>query len=190
MGLRNTRTGWGLPARLLHWTMAGVIIFLLALGLYMSNADIDIYEKFALVQTHKSWGFVAFSLAVLRVLWRAANPETPELPQDMSRAERLAARAGHLALYALMFVMPITGWLMASASPLQDTYGIKNMVFGLFELPDPFQPGGQALADALRLAHLSSAVLLIVVLIGHAGAALRHHFIKRDAVLRRMILGG
>ncbi|TYO90861.1 cytochrome b [Oceanicella actignis] len=181
--------GWGLPTRLLHWSMAGVILFMLGLGFYMSNAPIDIYAQFAWVQLHKSWGFVAFALAVLRIAWRLFEGRSPAPPPGMSRAERALARAGHLSLYALMIAMPVTGWLMASASPLQDAYGIRNMVFGLFELPDPFRPGDQAMADALRRAHFLCALALSAVVAGHAAAALRHHFVLRDNVLRRMLIG-
>ncbi len=88
-----------------------------------------------------------------------------------------------------MLAMPLTGWLLASASPLQDSYGLKNMVFTWFELPDPFQPGSKTLNDLLASVHAWSAFAMTVILAGHAAAALRHHFVKRDALLRRMIVG-
>ena len=112
MGLRNTKTGWGWPARLLHWVTAGVIFFMFGLGVWMSNFVPDAFEQFALVQTHKSWGFVVFALALIRVVWRLMNP-APPLPAHMSRLARFLAHAGHLALYVLIFAMPISGWLMA-----------------------------------------------------------------------------
>ncbi len=189
MTLLNTETSWGLPARLLHWATAAVILFLLAVGLYMANAKIDLYEQFALTQTHKSWGFVAFTLGLVRIAWRLVNRRTPEMPATMSAFERFGAKAGHLGLYALMIAMPVSGWLMASASPLQDSYGVKNMVFGLFELPDPFKPGSQALTDALLQVHFWCAMALIALIVVHAGAALRHHFMLRDPVLARMTVG-
>ena len=188
MGLRNTDQGWGWPARLLHWGIAALILFQLGLGFWMVRIVTDVYQQFNLYQTHKSWGFVIFTLALVRVAWRLANP-VPGAPPGTSSLEAALARGAHLALYLLMLLMPVTGWLMASASPLQETYGLKNMVFTLFELPDPFQPGGKEIEAVFKSIHAWSAFGLAVILTGHAGAALRHHFVKRDNVLRRMILG-
>jgi len=188
MALKNSVTGWGWLARLFHWAMAVIIIGLLCVGFYMANFVSDIYVQFGLTQDHKSWGFVAFSLALLRVIWRFVNP-TPALPDGMSGIERLAAHAGHYGLYACMFVMPLSGWLMSSASTLQDTYGVKNMVFGAFELPDPFIPGSESLEAIFSTIHFGAAILLVAILLGHAGAALKHHFVNRDTVLMRMIRG-
>jgi len=188
MAMRNTRERWGWPARLLHWAMAALILFQLGLGLYMANFVDDLFARFDYTQLHKSWGFVIFTLALVRLVWRAANP-APPMPPETPGWERAAARASHVALYLLMIALPVSGWLMASASPLQDTYGVKNMVFGLFELPDPFQPGSKRLDAALKAVHLGAAIALMAVLAVHAGAALRHHFVKRDRVLMRMIRG-
>lgn len=188
MALRNDETAWGLPARLLHWTMAVIIVFMLGLGFYTANVVTDVYEQFGLVQIHKSWGFVVFALAVVRALWRLANP-TPKDPEGMAEWQARASHRAHQALYALMFALPITGWLMASASTLQDMYGIKNMVFGLFELPDPFIPGSDALEAVFSWAHLLCAIALTAILLVHAGAALKHHFVDRDGVLTRMLRG-
>ena len=185
---RNTETLWGWPARALHWAMAALILFMLGLGFYTAEFVTDTYEQFALVQLHKSWGVVAFALALLRVLWRLVNRAPAHAP-GAARWERLAADGGHLALYAFMFALPLSGWLMASALPLQEMYGIKNMVFGLFELPDPFNPGDQGLQETLRAVHFWSAIGLVGLLALHAGAALKHHLIDRDDVLARMSWG-
>ncbi|MGF1659309.1 MAG: cytochrome b [Rubrimonas sp.] len=188
MSLRNTDTGWGWPARLLHWAVAAIILFQLGLGLWMANFVDDLYARFALTQTHKSWGALVFGLAALRLAWRMANPVAPAPPEG-PRWEKAAGVAAHWALYALMIALPVSGWLMASASPLQDMYGVRNMVFGLFEMPDPFVPGDAGLEAAFRAIHTGGAAALTLLLLVHAGAALRHHFVLRDAVLRRMIRG-
>ena len=187
-GIGNTATSWGWPARLLHWVMAGLILFQLGLGFRMVRLVSDVAEKFGLYQTHKSWGFVIFTLALVRILWRVTH-KRPELPGHMSPLEAALARGAHLALYLLIVLQPITGWLLASASPLQDTYGLRNMVFTWFELPDPFQPGSKALNDQLASVHAWSAFAMAVILAGHVAAALRHQFVRRDGLLRRMILG-
>jgi cytochrome b561 len=188
MSTANTVTTWGWPARLLHWVMAGLILFQLGLGFRMVRLVSDVYAQFGLYQTHKSWGFVIFTLALTRILWRVTH-KPPEMPADMSPLEQAMARGGHLALYVLMVLLPVTGWLMASASPLQETYGLKNMVFTWFEMPDPFQPGTKRLEDVFKSIHAWAAFGLAVILTAHVAAALRHQYIRRDGVLRRMILG-
>ncbi len=187
MALRNTTTTWGWPARLLHWSVAAIIVFMLVLGTYMTGVD-DLMRRFALTQTHKSWGFVVFVLALARIGWRLANPVSPAEPAGAAW-ERLAARGAHWALYGLMLWMPLTGWLMATASPLQEMYGIRNMVFGLFDMPDPFVPGSRELEDLFKRMHNVGAAALAALLLAHAVAALRHHFVLRDDVLRRMTWG-
>ena len=188
MGVGNTATGWGWPARLLHWVMAGLILFQLGLGFRMVRLVSDAGVQFGLYQTHKSWGFVIFTLALVRVLWRATH-KPPENPVNMAPLEVALARGAHLALYVLIILLPLTGWLTASASPLQETWGLKNMVFGWFELPDPFQPGSKGLEDIFKAIHAWAALAMAVILTGHVAAALRHQFVRRDGVLRRMILG-
>lgn len=196
MTLMNTREGWGWPARLMHWAVAAVILFQLGVGFYMVNViemTVDgIAERTMLTQTHKSWGFVVFALAVVRVAWRLAN-RRPDLPRGMGAAERAVSEGVHLALYVLMFALPLTGWLMASASPLNDAGGympqIRNMVFGLFELPDPFPVGDKALSDRLAAVHAWAAFGLGVLVALHALAAIKHHVVDRDGVLMRMVLG-
>ena len=193
MAIRNTRESWGWPARLLHWVMAAAILFLLGVGFYMGQVltgeDSDtLMQKYDLVQTHKSWGFTVFVLALLRLIWRALNP-SPALPDKMGRLERLAAHVGHWGLYACMIAMPLTGWLMASSSSLQDMGYVQNSVFGLFLMPDPFNPGSEELESLFKTLHFSIALALTALLLGHVAAALKHHFVNRDTVLRRMIKG-
>lgn len=192
MAVRNTGASWGWPARLLHWTGAALILFMLGLGFWTANFVPSLITELTLTQLHKSWGFVAFVLALVRVGWRWAN-QAPALPAGMPRWERHAARASHLLLYLLIVAMPLTGWLYASASPLNDPdnypFQIKNMVFDLFELPDPFQPGSKALAETLGAVHFWTGVALSALIALHAAAALKHQFRDRDGLLRRMILG-
>ncbi|MEM8788002.1 MAG: cytochrome b [Pseudomonadota bacterium] len=196
MSAMNSETAWGWPARVLHWVMALMIVILLVVGIYMSNFIPDTLEgigqRVELTQMHKSFGFTVFVLAVLRVVWRLANP-TPKLPDAMPGWQKAASHASHFALYGLIFIMPLTGWLMASASPLNnaDAYPtqIKNMVFGLFEMPDPFPTGTESLESIFHTAHFLSSLGLVLILGLHIGAALKHHLVDRDAILRRMVSG-
>lgn len=188
MRTMNSTTSWGWAQRLLHWLMAGLILFMIGLGLWMVGID-DVFEAFGWFQLHKSWGAVIFALALIRVIWRGVQPAKPALPDGMPGWERAAAEGAHVALYVLMFALPVSGWLMASASPLQDQFGIRNMVFGLIEMPDPFVPGDKALESVLKAVHSTLAWTLVIVLALHAGGALKHHFVKKDDVLKRMTFG-
>ncbi|MEM1382094.1 MAG: cytochrome b [Pseudomonadota bacterium] len=193
MGFRNTADGWGWPARLLHWSMAFLIFWQLAVGFYMVEiVGNDLIQRFQLTQSHKSWGTLVFALALVRVLWRAANP-SPAAPSATSPVMRHVAATGHALLYGLMIALPLTGWLMASASPLNDANAypmqVRNMVFGLFELPDPIDPGDRDLEGWLAALHRYSALALALVLAGHIGAAVKHHLLDRDRVLSRMVTG-
>lgn len=195
MALRNTAQGWGWLARLLHWVMGLAIIGLLAVGVFMVKGlgdDSDaLILRLELTQTHKSIGFTVFILAVLRLLWRALNP-SPKLPNGMGPWERRLAHGGHLAIYLAMFALPLSGWLMATSSPLNDDDAyirVPNMVFGLFDMPDPFPKGSDAISNFWGEVHAYAAVILAVLLFFHVAAALKHHFVNRDTVLRRMVWG-
>lgn len=196
MTLRNTRDTWGWPARLLHWIMAVMILGMIGSGLYAANAfGVDFDDLMArkdLTQIHKSFGFTVFTLACLRILWRAVS-RTPDPPEGARNFEKAIARGGHIALYLLMFAVPLTGWLMASASTLNDPDAypepIPNMVFGLFHMPDPYPEGDRDIAGFWGAAHFWLAMSLAVLLTTHALAATWHHFVRGDTVLMRMLTG-
>lgn len=189
MGAANTAASWGWVARLIHWVMAALIVFQLGLGVWMTAFTPDLIERFRLTQLHKSWGFVIFALALLRVAWRLANPKAPGMPAGTPPWQARAARASHLLFYALMFVLPLSGWVSAAASPLQDLLRMDNTVFGVLVLPDPWVPGVAAVETIAKATHRWSAWLLAFALAVHVGAALRHHFVDRDDVLVRMTRG-
>ncbi|NRG18468.1 cytochrome b [Rhizobiales bacterium] len=183
--LRNTSSGYGAIAIVFHWTMAVLILALVGLGLYMTGLEQTDPSLYPLYQLHKSLGLTALALAVLRLAWRVINP-SPRLPQTMSRIERVAAHLGHAGLYALMLAIPLSGWLMVSASP----WGIPTVIFNLFtvpHLPVPEALGDKAAAEAvLKGVHEILGWSLIVLVGLHVAAALKHHFISRDTVFKRM----
>lgn len=192
MGIRNTAGGWGWLARAFHWVMAVLIVGSLGVGFYMVEVvGDDLIQRFELTQLHKSFGFVIFCLAVARVVWRLANP-TPTLA-GLPAWQRAASHVSHFGLYALILAMPITGWLMATSSPLNDPDAypmqVKNMVFGLFALPDPYPEGDKALSETFAAIHFWLAITLSALLAVHVAAALKHHLIDKDNVLRRMVTG-
>ncbi|MEM1161453.1 MAG: cytochrome b/b6 domain-containing protein, partial [Pseudomonadota bacterium] len=106
---------------------------------------------------------------------------------------RAAAHFSHFSLYLLMFALPLSGWLMSSASPFNDEGAypiqIKNMVFGLFEMPDPFQPGSEELSKFFGAVHFYTGLGLTLILGAHIAGALKHAIVERDGVMRRMIFG-
>ena len=194
MALGNSTQSWGWLARVLHWVMAVLILGLIGIGLYMvevlGNDSNSLMLRYELTQWHKSFGFVVFILALVRVGWRWVNP-VPALP-EASRLAKALAHGGHLALYICMFALPISGWLMASASPYNDADAyirVPNMVFGLFEMPDPYPKGDRALSGMFGQVHFYIAMVMAVLVAGHLAAALKHHFVNRDAVLVRMLKG-
>jgi cytochrome b561 len=186
MRLRDSAAGWGWGSRLLHWVMAALILFQLGFGLYITQVvRNDLLTRFTLTQVHKSWGFVIFVWALARVAWRLCNPRPP-LPA-MPAWQARAARLSHRLLYVLMFLMPLSGWIMVSSSPTQDLLQMQNLVFGRFALPDPFVPGVASIENAAWWVHTVAAAVLALVLVVHAAAALRHQFVDRDDLLARML---
>jgi len=187
MRARDTATSWGWVARLLHWVMAVLIFYQLTLGFRMIQVA-DLAERFRLTQVHKSWGTVIFALAVLRVAWRLSGRRHPGPARGTPAWQVRAAAASHLLLYIFMLLMPVSGWIMASASPTQDLLGIENLVFGRFALPDPWVPGVARVERAAAAVHLATAVGLATVLAIHVAAALKH-LVEGDDVVARMTIG-
>ncbi len=176
--LRNTREQWGWAAKSLHW-----LVVLLVLGQFVLAsiaADLPLgMEKIATLARHKSLGITILLLATLRVLWRFANP-TPAPPAASRRWERLLASAVHVGLYATLFLMPLSGWMMSSARNFPVSW------FGLVTLPDLVGADPRTF-ERLHEVHESLATLLVVLAAAHVAGALRHHFLKQDDVLRRML---
>ncbi len=166
----------------LHWVIAISIIVMIPLGLYMDKFPIEIrFQAFAI---HKSIGITVLTLSIFRFIWRLMNPP-PELPVHMAAWEKLVAKATHWVLYFLMVAMPLTGWLMVSANPKYPT-----VFFGMFEVPFIPMPNGidpKETHEMFETYHLYLAYGAIVLILGHAAAALKHHFVDRDDVLRRML---
>jgi len=176
--MRSSPTSWGWMARSLHWSMAVLIAGQIVLGKYAHELERS-PEKLNLMMWHKSLGVCLIFLFVLRVLWRFVDqrplPAQPGVPW-----ERTAARLNHLALYALMLLIPISGWLMNSA---------KNIPFSLFRLvpwPSLMEPN-EALGKLFGEWHENLVTVLLVLVAIHVAAALLHHFHRRENVLRRML---
>lgn len=176
MRIKNSTTHFGLVAILFHWSMALLIIGLLAEGLYMVYLPISL-EKLKLYGWHKEYGILVLGLVIVRFTWRLIN-KVPQL--SLPWLEVLAARLVHYAFYGFMFAMPITGWMLTSAA------GLPPSFFGLFTLPDLIAPNEEH-RQLLQVVHQWLGYGLIATICLHTAAALKHHFINKDDILKRMI---
>lgn len=177
MTLRNTTYRWGAVAQFLHWLIVALLILQITLALMAD--ELHGMPKLAMLARHKSVGLTIMALALIRLAWRWLNP-TPPLPPTLKTYERGLARLTHTLLYVLLFALPLSGWTMSSAR------GFPVSWFGFFQLPD-LVPKNKALYNALVDTHATLACLLVAVVVLHVAAALKHHFVLRDDVLKRML---
>jgi cytochrome b561 len=178
--LANTAQSWGAPAKLFHWTIALLIVAQIGLGITAAAWRLSPL-KLELFVWHKSVGMLVLVLMLLRLAWRLTN-RTPELPADTPAWERHAARASHALLYVLAIALPISGWVISSAA------AVPFSVFWLIPLPAIVAPD-ELFEELAKSAHFGLVVALCLVLVVHIGAALRHHWVKRNEVLLRMLPG-
>ena len=176
MYARYTRT-----AIALHWLMAMLIFAIFPLGIYMHDLPLS-PGKLQLYSYHKWIGVTVFALVLLRLLWRASHTPPP-LPYTVPRWQQLASQGVHAALYGLMLAVPVSGWLMSSAK------GFKTVWFGVLPLPDLLEKN-KALGETLSAVHEALAAGFALLILMHIAAALKHHFVERDDVLRRMLPWG
>ena len=165
-------------ARLLHWTVAALVLFMIPLGIVIANEWGGPAQQF-LYNLHKSIGATLIPIVIIRLLYRITHP-APPLPSDLLPIQRFAAHATHWALYVLILVQPLVGYIMTSAYPAPVPF------FGLFNLPSIW-PQDRALSDQLKVVHLYIGIAIVVVAAIHIGAALHHHFVRKDGILMRMI---
>jgi cytochrome b561 len=162
--------------RLLHWTMAAMILTMLCIGVAMV-ASLANYH--VLVSIHRPLGIAILILVVVRFVNRQLSP-LPPFPATMSQAERRAAKASEFTMYGLMFVLPLVGWGMLSAAQ----YPI--VLYGSLHLPF-ILPQNAMLYSVLRKAHTLLAYLFFLTFVAHFGAILFHTLIVRDGMLKRMV---
>lgn len=168
-----------LPARALHWLTALAIIAAFALGITTDNMEGFSMQKLKLINYHKWIGIAVLLLVALRLLWRLSH-RPPALPANMASWEKQVAHLTHIVLYVLMFAVPLGGWLYSSAK------GYPVVWLGLVQLPD-LMAKNEDVAGLIKFGHKIGAWTLIGLALTHAAAALKHHFIQRDDVLKRML---
>ena len=179
MPLRNTADRYGLVAQALHWAVVALILVQVTLAFIAKNLPLS-PAKVGVLANHKSFGITILALATIRLLWRLGNP--PPAPLPMPRWQLAASRVSHFTLYALLFAMPLTGWLMSSAANYPVSW------FGLAQLPDLVAPDGALKRGLIDVHHLLAKALIALALV-HVAAALKHQFIDRDGLLLRMLPG-
>ncbi len=176
---KNTALRWGGPARGLHWVIVALIITQFVLANMAQHLPLGM-AKLATLARHKSVGITILALALLRLLWRLYNRNSPPLPANLRPYQRGLAHLTHVGLYLLLFAMPLTGWLMSSAKNYPVSW------FGVFTLPNLVQPD-EGVYQLMKSTHGVLAGTLVAITTLHVLAALYHHFMKKDDVLRRML---
>lgn len=179
MQWRNTKNRYGTIALTLHWLAALTVYGLFALGLWMvSLGYYDIWYHKA-PEIHKGIGVFLFCAMIFRVIWRWISPPPPALPHH-TKVVRGVSTLAHILLYLLVFSIMISGYLISTAD------GKSINIFGWFELP-ALVSGGAGQADTAGRIHLWLAYTVVALSALHALAALKHHFIDKDATLKRML---
>lgn len=180
MPIRNTAERWGWISLSLHWLTLLAIAGLVVVGFVMQELP-NSPTKIQVYALHKSFGLTVLALTVLRLLWRLVAG-TPAPVPGTPRWQSFVAQATHGALYVILLAMPLSGWLYNSAS------GFPLKWFGLFALPklSGYDAGVKAFALA---AHEWLFIALALIVAVHAAAALKHHYLDRDATLSRMLPG-
>lgn len=164
----------------LHWLIALLIFGAIPLGIYMADLPLS-PTKLKLFAWHKWVGVTIFLLAALRAIWRVTH-DVPAPVAGMPPWQVRAASITHGLLYVLLFVVPLSGWLMSSA------LGVQTVYFGVLPLPDLLAKNKE-LGEILEKVHGALAFTMALLVIGHIAAALKHHLVDRDDVLRRMLPG-
>lgn len=168
-----------LPAILLHWLIGLLIIATFALGVTMVDIPGITPTKLKYFSWHKWLGVTVLSLACLRLLWRLGH-KAPAYPASMADWQRTAAHGLHGLLYVLMFAIPVSGYFYSLAA------GVPVVYLGLIPMPALIEPNPE-LKALLKSVHYWLNMTLLALFVVHVAAALKHQFIDRDGVLKRML---
>ncbi len=178
--LHNSADRYGLVAQTFHWLIVVLILVQYQMGRIAEDLPQG-FDKLVLMSRHKSLGITILALALLRLLWRLHNKPPPP-PPGLHLLLRMFGRLTHVMLYALLFALPVTGWLTSSAANSAVSW------WGWVVLPDLVGPS-EANFERFGEWHLALTRVLVIVVSVHAAAAIVHHFFFKDNVLRRMLPG-
>ena len=179
MRVVNSRSRFGLFSKLLHWLNAILILGLIWLGWYM--VDLTYYDKWynASLHYHKSLGLLALALALVKIGWQQYTP-VPEPVTGLKAWEKTGAKLMHYVLWGMMILLPVTGYLISTSA------GKSVQLFNWFAIP-AIVDVDEALRELAIDIHFYLAYATLLLAAGHAGAALKHHFINGDDTLKRML---
>jgi cytochrome b561 len=180
MTVHAATTTYTATAQVFHWLTATIVLSLIPIGLVMGHVEREPWASI-LYNLHRSLGALLIPVVALRLTWRLTHTPPP-LPAGIPLLQRHAASATHFALYILLIVQPILGWVATSA------YRAPITIFWLFELP-PIWPQNRALSERLFGLHWLVGIAMATLICAHVGAALHHQFIRRDGLLLRMWSG-
>lgn len=166
------------PARIFHWLSAAILLFMLPFGFFMEDITLEGISRGDLYQLHKALGVSVLALLVLRLSYKMSQKPLA-LPGATSRLQGILARGVHVLLYLCMLAMPLSGWFMSSAA------GYTTSWFGLVELPMLMEKNKYA-AHVFNDIHGILAWIMTGLIGVHIAAALYHHFIQKDGLLKRM----
>ena len=179
MTLKNTADRWGPVSQAFHWLIVLLILGMAIVGLTMG--ELPRTPKYFWVYTaHKSTGITVLALVLARLAWCLYAGKPEPVPGTPTWQERIA-NVTHWLLYALILIMPISGWLYDSASGLR-----PFRWFGLFDMPK-LSPPDETLRNLSHEVHELGFWVLVALVAAHAGAAFYHHYFQRDATLVRML---
>jgi len=172
---------YGLTAIMLHWVLGLALLGLFGMGLYMAELPVSPL-RLKLYNWHKWAGICVLVLSLLRLVWRLTH-QPPALPDDIQKHmpawQRVAHHGVQYLMYALFFTVPLVGWAYSSAA------GFPVVGFGVFPLPDFVMPD-KALAELIKPWHEISAMALVVLIMVHVAAAIKHQWMDKHALLQRM----
>lgn len=166
----------------LHWVLGLMLVAQFICGTYMSDLPFS-PQQLKLYNYHKWAGITLLGLSLMRLLWRLSHPAPPlaeKIVNVMPRWQHLMHKSTHIALYALFFIVPLTGWAYSSAA------GFPIVVFGALPLPD-WAPADKALSAIIKPWHQTMAWALAALVGMHVAAAIKHQFIDKDGLITRML---
>ncbi|MBT4879906.1 MAG: cytochrome b [Alphaproteobacteria bacterium] len=179
MPFKDSKSSYGAISKAFHWTLALLILGMIGVGWYM--VDVPPPDKFFYYKIHKSTGICIVFLGILRLGWRFFVKK-PDLPKEQFPLEHFLANSVQYLLYAFVILTPLEGWLMSSSGGHPVTF------FGLFTVP-AISPKIPELAKITHELHAIIAYTLLGIIALHVLGALRHHFVLKNTVLKRMLPG-
>jgi len=174
------QASYGGGARAFHWLTVALLLVIIPMGLVMGELPRGTLQN-TLFITHESLGLTVLALTLARFLWRLGHPPPPP-SRDLGRLEHLASGSVHVLLYAILIIMPVTGYLFVTLSDIDLSY------FGIVHVPALAEPD-KPLGKTFGAIHVTLQWAIYALAAMHIGAALHHYFFRHNDVLARMLPG-